>query len=478
MSSGESRSQRRTGDQRSSEPAFGELPEPADLPVQGVPDGAGVLAGVPAGAGYDVPLGSGPAALHESQSAPEALGMVGDGCGQLCDEQLDDAARALLEARAQAERSLVLVLADALQRGVVADSDSGGPRQWVTDRAGALEPYEVTRVVKSAEAINRAENAGLRALLVSGELTAAQLITVLREAPKALAVLPDADREEILGHYVRAAQDGCGRRELRELTRRIVDEFGGGQGADDENTAQQAETLTCHDLPGGLVELIAVLSPAHAAQIIEAITALAKPQKQCDPDTGETVRDPRTPAKRRADALLEIVGAAARAGGAGAMRSTAKVIVTMGLASLLRRLDNAGYAVTATGRTIDAGTARQWACAAELIPAVLGPDGAPMDVGREVRTFTGGLRTAIILRDRHCTFPGCDRPPGWCEGHHIVPWWAGGETSKDNGTLLCARHHHVVHSRGYLAEVTDTGVIWDLTPGRMQHLPAVADDAA
>ena len=38
----------------------------------------------------------------------------------------------------------------------------------------------------------------------------------------------------------------------------------------------------------------------------------------------------------------------------------------------------------------------------------------------------------LILRDRHCTFPGCRRPPVACDAHHITHWADGGPTSLDN----------------------------------------------
>ncbi len=500
-----------TGRGGRSRTSVGAIPQTVVIPpVDNTPD-AGTLAGVPAGAGVKAPIGVAATALHGAQDGVEDLANLGDASGQLSDAQLDDAVRAHLATRAEAERALVLHLADAMQRGIIDTSDRAGARQWLTARSDAtIEPFEVTRVIWAAEAINRVENAGLRRLFLNREVTAAQLATVVREAPKALACLPDVDRDQILGYYVYAAQRDCSRRELRELTRRIVQDHGGDRGAAEEEKAQAAESLVWHDLPGGLVELIAILSPGHAQQVKAAIQALAtpKPPKPNDghsdgddesgpdptTDTGRAApstaasaghradrdakaptpaqRDARSPGKRRVDALMELVGAAARVDERDAARATAKVVVTMGLETLLERLDGAGYAVTEADRSIDAGTARRLACNANLIPAVLGSDGAPMDVGRVERTFTGSLRAAIVLRDRHCTFPGCDRPPSWCEGHHIIPWWAGGDTAKTNGTLLCSRHHHVVHSRGYLATVTESGVEWDLTPGRMQQLSA------
>ncbi|TWP35534.1 HNH endonuclease signature motif containing protein [Leekyejoonella antrihumi] len=460
-------------------PGFGGLPVPVDLSGYAVPEGSGGLAGVPAGAGSDVSPGAGVAALSVVREAPVAMRGVGDACGQLCDTDLDGAARELLRARQEAERSLVLLLADAIGRGVVAGSDSGGARQWLLDRARFLEPGEASRITAAAEAVNRPENARLRAAFVAGDLSATMLVTVVREVPKAMVALPDAARDEVLGYYLQVIEPGFTRADLRGLTKRIIAEFGEDQAPADEEKAQRAESLSWTELASGLFELVAVLSPAHAAEVIEAITALSVPQPTKDPATGEKVRDSRTPGKRRADALVEIVGAAARCTDADAMRSTAKVIVTMGLDALLRRLGNGGFAVTATGQVLDAATARRLACSADLIPVVLGSDGQPLDVGRQERLFTGAVRTAIIVRDKHCSFPGCDRPPGWCEAHHVIPWWAGGQTLKDNGTLLCSRHHHVVHAKGYMARVSVTGVTWDLAPGQMPKEPpgTLADTA-
>jgi hypothetical protein len=90
-------------------------------------------------------------------------------------------------------------------------------------------------------------------------------------------------------------------------------------------------------------------------------------------------------------------------------------------------------------------TIRRLACDAEIIPAVLGTHGEPLDVGRAKRQVTLAIWTALVIRDRHCAFPGCDRPPLMCHAHHIIHWILGGQTKLPNLVLLCGHHHRVLH---------------------------------
>jgi hypothetical protein len=61
----------------------------------------------------------------------------------------------------------------------------------------------------------------------------------------------------------------------------------------------------------------------------------------------------------------------------------------------------------------------------------------PLDVGR-TKDIPDHLRRAVILRDRHCAWPGgCDKPPAACECHHpptpTAPW-----TPSGRGARSCA----------------------------------------
>jgi hypothetical protein len=63
--------------------------------------------------------------------------------------------------------------------------------------------------------------------------------------------------------------------------------------------------------------------------------------------------------------------------------------------------------------------------------------------------FSGPIRRALVLRDGGCAFPGCDRPPRWCDGHHVKHWADGGPTCLDNAVLVCGFHHRLLHHGGW-----------------------------
>ncbi len=154
-------------------------------------------------------------------------------------------------------------------------------------------------------------------------------------------------------------------------------------------------------------------------------------------------KDLRSTGARRADALVEVCRRVLAHRGVPTTGGEAtQVVVHVPLSTLY---DGLGQAAYQDGTRVSPGLARKLACGADLIPAVLGTDSAVLDLGRTQRLFTGARRRAIVLRDKGCTFPGCDRPASWCIVHHVTPWWRGGRTDQNNGVLLCHQHHHVVH---------------------------------
>ncbi|MEO6512118.1 MAG: HNH endonuclease signature motif containing protein, partial [Nocardioides sp.] len=54
------------------------------------------------------------------------------------------------------------------------------------------------------------------------------------------------------------------------------------------------------------------------------------------------------------------------------------------------------------------------------------------------------MRELVILRDRHCVFPGCERDARRCDLDHTTPYdehGPHGQTRPENLAALCRRHH-------------------------------------
>src|SRR6266511_2368765 len=154
--------------------------------------------------------------------------------------------------------------------------------------------------------------------------------------------------------------------------------------------------------------------------------------------------DTRPYPRRMADALVELADRALRGGDLptqGGEKPT--LVLTLDYAKLAAEV---GTGTLDTGEHLPAGTVRRLACDAKIIPAVLGGPSQPLDLGRAQRTVTTALRRALVLRDKGCTFPGCDLPPGWCDAHHLRHWANGGPTDLNNTVLLCPRHHHTARA--------------------------------
>lgn len=271
------------------------------------------------------------------------------------------------------------------------------------------------------------------------------LTTLTAGAADSVTTRPDGTTERLRG---------LDDRELRQAVRRTAPLL---RSADEEASREArlraGRALLSTKTRAGMTEYRWILDPEGAAFVDAAVSALSAPQPAPDGS-----RDERSPARRRADALLSVVQRGMEASEELPSTSPVQVVVTMGLDQLLERLPGAG--VSATGEVLSAATVRRMACDAEVVPMVLGTDGAVLDVGHRNRLFTAHQRRYLWQRDKGCTFPGCTCPPAWCRAHHVVWWSRHGPTSVSNGALLCDGHHAYVHEHDLTATVTATGVTW------------------
>jgi hypothetical protein len=157
--------------------------------------------------------------------------------------------------------------------------------------------------------------------------------------------------------------------------------------------------------------------------------------------------DTRTPAQRRADALVEICRFSLDA---AATTPTERPHLTVVIDWHTLAYRTPGRADLELSGPISAETARRLACDASISRVITGPDGLPLDVGRSTRTISAAIRRALAVRDCGCVYPGCDRPPQWCDAHHVSHWSSGGQTALRNLVLLCGYHHRLVHEGGFV----------------------------
>src|SRR5436305_12372635 len=150
--------------------------------------------------------------------------------------------------------------------------------------------------------------------------------------------------------------------------------------------------------------------------------------------------DERTPGRRRADGL---VGVARRLLDSGRLPSRGgekpHLTVIASVETLLSR-PGAPAALLNWLYPISRHKLLQICEDATATPVVV-RDGNPLWVGRARRTASKRMRRALAARDRGCTTPGCDRPPGWTQAHHERAWSQGGTTDLPNLTSRCSRDH-------------------------------------
>jgi hypothetical protein len=244
--------------------------------------------------------------------------------------------------------------------------------------------------------------------------------------------------------------------DLRRLGREVLERLDPDGREPDENTARDQEALWLgRTYRGHGIRFKGFLANENAELFQTLIDTCSRPHKITDTE-GRQHLDPRTKTRRQADALTQILHAAAANGATadlpahGGIRP--HIMVTIGLDDLIQ----AGRQHTGDllfGDRLSASAMRMLACDAGIIPIVLGTGSQPLDVGREFRSVTPAIRTALIARDKGCVI--CGAPPGWCDAHHLVHWADGGSTSVDNTALVCKPDHRAIHQGTWRLTMTN-----------------------
>jgi hypothetical protein len=148
----------------------------------------------------------------------------------------------------------------------------------------------------------------------------------------------------------------------------------------------------------------------------------------------------RTSGQRRADALVEMATRSATAPAEG-IRPAPLFSVLVGYETMHGRICE-----LENGTVLHPSALDPWMDSAYFERALFSL-GNRIDVSVRSRFFTGGTRRAIELRDRRCTHPHCDEPAQSCQVDHIETYAEGGETTQENGRLLCGFHNRLRNQR-------------------------------
>lgn len=310
---------------------------------------------------------------------------------------------------------------------------------WLANRL-RIGVQAATAEVRSARALS--EMPLTRSAFSAGEVSG-QAVRLLVRAREAHPTEFSQDEAVLL--------DGARRLRVRDLYRAVehwrqaIDTAGA---AEEEELRFHRRYLHVSPTMYGMVRVDGDLDPETGHSVITALNAVQ------DADVRDNRRsDLRTGRQRRADALGELcrqwLNSSRRPKVAG---ERPHVSVVVDVDTLTGK--GGSRSEFQNGEPLHPESARRLACDA-VISRVL-TSGRPLDVGRRTPIVSPVARRALVIRDRHCTFPGCERPDEWCDAHHVRHWADGGPTALSNLILLCRPHHRLMHQpEGFRVEMLD-----------------------
>jgi hypothetical protein len=364
---------------------------------------------------------------------------------------LSDKVVELASALERIEAELVRTVAQWDARAAWAEEGAATAASWLASHT-RLPRVDAVRMVRSARLVRRHD--ATREALAAGVVSCAHTEILATAARGRERYLPHAEADLLAAAEALSADDfALVARRWRAMLDDQLELRGGSTDLRDE--------LFVSTTFAGRVDVAGAFSADSGAALLTALDALVRP----DPVAGPI--PPRSLPELRAEALVQL--AAAALGGAelsGRPQVAGSVVLdtlvdrpATDLTALRLDLERIGPIARAT--------ALRLCCDASVTRVIMAGASEVLDLGRRARLVSPALRRALVVRDGGCGFPGCDRPPEWCDAHHLVPWTAGGATSLDNLVLLCRRHHVLGHEGGWhLARGPDGRLVASRPAGR------------
>lgn len=310
---------------------------------------------------------------------------------------------------------------------------------------------------------------------LTGEISTGQ-VSVIMKAIDALPDWVDEDpRRDAEAHLIRLAGEH-NLDDLKRLANRVIevidpdgaDQMLGDQVRREEERAWGATRLSIKRRGDGTTRGAFTIPDADADTLRAAIEGIIAPRRASRNaaglglDVDDFTALPRD--QKMGHAFIELVGhlpteALPKAGGLAAT-----VAVTIGIDDFRT---GQGTAINTSGTTISAAHAQRLACNAHLVALYLDSPSRVLDHGTARRLYDRHQRLALAVRDQGCVWAGCDRPPAWCEAHHLDFWSEDGPTDLDNAALLYHFHHFLLHEGEWTAHMADDGVVEVIPPARV-----------
>ncbi len=373
-----------------------------------------------------------------------------------------------------------------------AEADYCATAGWQVDGFGSMAAFarhsykvsdaEGRRIAKRAERL--AAWPELLPAWLDGTLTGAQVDAAVGLVPERhverfastaaenvgiVAPLNLSDTREALRHWVSAA-DAAAEREAAEA------------GTEAPVPERERELFVARTI-GDVVDVRGLLDPDSGAVVEQALRTA---------ETSDVEGVVRTPAQRRADALVEIARFYNENHAKGTRnRRQARLTVVAEIIAMYRAALRGAGVVTAeqlerflaerpnlgaverglfleafdgkggTAHTLDGNPISDGllSCISSggVLERLLTAESRILDMGRSVRTFTEAQHRAAAARDQGCRRAGCDKPLHMTSLHHVEPWEAGGLTDIANAVTKCDHDHLDDHAKGYADEIEPDG---------------------